>query len=379
MSDTNKKPAPEAAENSAKNEKPRKGLKVWLLFLVPALIVLGGAWYWLSSGGSASTENANYQMARIPIASQISGRVTQVYVSENEHVKKGAPLFELDKKPYELALAKAEAALASARLQVEQLRASYKAALADEKQAADNAAYQEKQLARQESLTASGASTQTALDAQRTTTQAAQDTLAAAQQKVAAAKVALDGDPEIQVDDHPTVKAAIAAVNDAKYNLSLTEISAPADGVIYQASSFKPGEMVGAGSSLFTLVDTSDVWVIANFKETDLTHMAAGQPATVEFDAFPDREYHATVEAVGAGTGAEFSILPAQNATGNWVKVTQRVPVRLRLADGSVLDGLRAGLSAKVTVDTAAQPHYKQLLNQADTATAQAAPASQGQ
>ncbi|OOY29790.1 hypothetical protein BMI90_06095 [Thioclava sp. L04-15] len=372
MSDTDHTPA-------AKQEKTRKGPKTWLLFLVPALIVVGGAWYWLNSGGSASTENANYQMARIPIASQISGRVTQVYVSENERVKKGATLFKIDKKPYELALAKADAALASARLQVEQLRASYKAALADEKQAADNAAYQEKQLARQESLTASGASTQTALDAQRTTTQAAQDTLAAAEQKVAAALVALDGDPEIAVDDHPTVKAAIAAVNDAKYNLSLTEVTAPADGVIYQASSFKPGEMVGAGSSLFTLVDTSDVWVIANFKETDLTHMASGQSASVEFDAFPDREYHATVEAVGAGTGAEFSILPAQNATGNWVKVTQRVPVRLRLAEGSNLEGLRAGLSAKVTVDTAAQPHYKQLLNRTETSTAQAATASQGQ
>lgn len=364
-------------ETAKKGKK--KGPKLWLLILVPALIVLGGAWYWLSSGGSESTANANYQMARIPIASQISGRVTKVFVSENQHVKKGAPLFELDKKPYELALAKAEAALSQARLQVEQLRASYKAALAEQKQAADNADYQEKQLARQESLTKSGASTQTALDAQRTKTTAAQDTLAAAQQKVAAAKVALDGDPQIAVDDHPSVKAAIAAVNDAKYNLSQTELFAPADGIIYQASSFKPGEVVAAGASPFTLVDTSDVWVIANFKETALTHMAAGQPATVTFDAFPDRHYKATVEAVGAGTGAEFSILPAQNATGNWVKVTQRVPVRLRLAKGSNLDGLRAGLSADVTVNTDAKPLYKQLLDQAKPTVATAAPAAQEQ
>ncbi|OOY29932.1 HlyD family secretion protein [Thioclava sp. F36-6] len=376
MSDQN--PTADSAANQPK-QKQKKGPKFWLLILVPALIVLGGAWYWLSAGGSQSTENANFQMARIPVASQISGRVTEVFVHDNEHVKKGTPLFELDKKPYELALAKAEAALSQARLQVEQLRASYKAALADEKQAADNAAYQEKQLNRQEKLIKSGTTTQQALDQQRTATQAAQNTLAAAKQKVASAKVALDGNPEIQVDEHPSVKSAIVAVNDAKYNLSQTEVDAPTDGIIYQASSFKPGEMVGAGASLFTLVDTSDVWVIANFKETALTHMQEGQSATVEFDAFPDREYHATVDAVGAGTGAEFSILPAQNATGNWVKVTQRVPVRLRLDEGANLQGLRAGLSASVTVDTASQPRYKRILDKANSSAAVAGTTDQGQ
>ncbi|WP_417806174.1 HlyD family secretion protein [Thioclava sp.] len=356
-------------------KKEKKGPKAWLLILVPALIVLGGAWYWLSSGGSETTANANYQMARIPVATQISGRVTKVFVSENEHVKKGDPLFVLDKKPYELALAKAEAGLSTAKLQVEQLRAAYKAAVADEKQAADNADYEKKQLVRQESLTASGTTSRTSLDAQRTKTQAAIDTLASAQQKVASAKVALDGDPNIAVEDHPSVKAAIAAVNDAKYNLLQTEIYAPTDGVIYQAASFKSGEMVSAGSSVFTLVDTSDVWVIANFKETELTHISAGQSAKVSFDAFPGRKYDATVEAVGAGTGAEFSILPAQNATGNWVKVTQRVPVRLRLANGSDLTGLRAGLSAEVRVDTNTKSNLDQLMGN----KAQAALANQGQ
>ncbi|KEP67919.1 membrane protein [Thioclava dalianensis] len=371
--DTKTSPDSEAPAKKAR----KKGPKFWLLILVPALIVIGGAWFWLSAGGSESTQNANFQMARIPIATQISGRVTKVFVTENEHVKKGAPLFEIDKKPYELALAKAEASLASAKLDIEQLRASYKAALAEEKQAADNAQYQANQLKRQESLTKSGAATQTSLDAQRTQTRAAEDTLAAAQQKVASAKVALNGDPEISVEEHPMVQAAIAAVNDAKYNLSQTELRAPSDGIIYQASSFKPGEMVSAGASLFTLVDTSDVWVIANFKETELTDMQAGQSATVVFDAFPSRTYHATLEAIGAGTGAEFSLLPAQNATGNWVKVTQRVPVRLRLSEGSNLEGLRTGLSADVTVDTNSKPLYQKILNQSSGAEAATAPASQ--
>ncbi len=344
----------EPENNSDAQAKPEKktGARLWLMILVPALIVVGGAWYWLSAGNKESTENASFQAARIPIATQISGRVTRVFVSENEHVTQGAPLFEIDRQPYELALAKVEAALASAKLQVEQLRAAYKAALAKKKQAQDNYDYEEKQLARQEKLTASGTATQTALDTQRITTRAAEDALSAARQNVASARVALDGNPDIALEDHPTIKAAVAAVNEAKYNLSLTEVTAPADGVIYKASSFKPGEMVRSGSRLFTLVDTSDVWVIANFKETDLTHMAAGQRARITFDTFPGRDYDATVESLGAGTGAEFSILPAQNATGNWVKVTQRVPVRLRLDEGSNIDGLRAGLSAKVTVYT---------------------------
>jgi membrane fusion protein (multidrug efflux system) len=140
-------------------------------------------------------------------------------------------------------------------------------------------------------------------------------------------------------------------------------VKAPADGVVYKADSFKPGQFVAAGSPLFTLVETGDTWIEANFKETQIGQMAPGQRATVEFDTFPGRDYTATIEAVGAGTGAEFSILPAQNATGNWVKVTQRVPVRLRLEPGADLAGLRAGLSAAVTVDTHADTRLDTLIS----------------
>jgi membrane fusion protein (multidrug efflux system) len=150
------------------------------------------------------------------------------------------------------------------------------------------------------------------------------------------------------------VLAALAMRDKAAWQLGLTTVRAPSDGVISQASSFKPGQMVSAGTSLFTLVETEDSWIEANFKETQLTHMKVDQTAQVRIDAFPDTPLHATVESIGAGTGAEFSLLPAQNATGNWVKVTQRIPVRLKLENDAMADRLRTGMSANVEVDTGA-------------------------
>ena len=180
---------------------------------------------------------------------------------------------------------------------------------------------------------------------------------------MAAALAALGGDAAIITDDHPKVRAAQVARDRAAYDLALTTVKAPATGVVYKAASFKPGQFVAAGSPLFTLVETADIWIEANFKETQIGGMAPGQGATVEFDTFPGRDYEVTIEAIGAGTGSEFSILPAQNATGNWVKVTQRVPVRLNFAPGADLAGLRSGLSAVVTVDTHADTRLDTLIS----------------
>ncbi|MCX8509660.1 MAG: HlyD family secretion protein, partial [Rhodobacteraceae bacterium] len=163
------------------------------------------------------------------------------------------------------------------------------------------------------------------------------------------------GRTEIAVDSHPSVQAALVARNQAAYALSRTKVVAPKDGIVYQAASFRAGQVVGVGQPLFSFVVSNDVWVEANFKETQLGHIRVGQPAEVTLDSNPARPLSAVVDAIGAGTGAEFSLLPAQNATGNWVKVTQRVPVRLRLtAPFAAGDGvaLASGLSAEVSVDT---------------------------
>jgi len=345
-------------------EPQRKKPKKWLMAALPVLLIAGGAFAWLDAGRYESTENASAQQARISVASDISGRVTQVYVADSATVQAGDPLFQVDPQPYTLALAKADAALAQTRLTVEQLRAAYRVAAAQEKVAQDSVDYLASELTRQETITQRGAGTESALDAARHSANAARETLAAAKQGVEAALAALGGDPTIATDDHPTVRAAQVARDTAAYDLSLTTVKAPANGIVYKADSFKPGQFVNAGGSLFTLVETGDTWVQANFKETQITNIAPGQTATVEFDTFPGRAYTAVVEAVGAGTGSEFSILPAQNATGNWVKVTQRVPVRLRLAGGSEFEGLRSGLSASVTVDTRAETHLGMLLSQ---------------
>ncbi|MFD2175634.1 HlyD family secretion protein [Rhodobacter lacus] len=360
---------------SADIQSSKRKPKTLLMVALPLVLVVAGLWVWLSSGRYESTDNAAVQQARISVASDISGRVTEVFVADNAVVKAGDPLFRVDPEPYRLALAQAQAALAQARLQVEQLRANWAAAVAQEKVAQDDASYRATELKRQEAITGRGAGTESALDEARHNANAAQQTLAAAAQNVAAALAALGGDPGVKTDDHPMVQAALVARDTAAYNLGLTTVKAPADGVIYRADSFKTGQFVSAGAALYSLVETGDTWIEANFKETQIGHMVAGQKATVEFDTYPGKEYDAVVSAVGAGTGAEFSMLPAQNATGNWVKVTQRVPVMLRLAPGTEVSGLRTGLSAYVTIDTKASTHFDALLSTVEASTAQAATA----
>jgi membrane fusion protein (multidrug efflux system) len=338
-----------------------------LLIAVPALIVLGGGYVWLSGGRYESTENAALHQARVAVASDLSGRVVVSNVADNATVHAGDVLFQVDPEKYQLALAQAEAALGQARLQVEQLKAAHAVAIAQERVATDEAEFRATEFARAQSLAGRGVATDSSLDAARSASRKADEAAASAHESVLAARAALGGDPAIETDKHPAVLAAMAARDKAAYDLSLTTVKAPADGVLYQAASFKPGQFVTAGVPVFALVETGDVWVDANFKETQLTAIKPGQSAEVEFDQRPGVTIEARVEAIGAGTGAEFSVLPAQNATGNWVKVTQRVPVRLRLVDPSQAAGLGSGVSASVTVDTGRQTALASILARAES------------
>ncbi|EEW25641.1 HlyD family secretion protein [Rhodobacter ferrooxidans] len=330
--------------------KPRQR-RALMLALPVALLLAAGGW-WLLGGASETTENANLHQARIAITSDLAGRVVAVNITDNQTVKAGDVLFQVDPEPYRLALARADAALAAARLSGEQLKLAYAQAQMQARVASDEASYQASELARQQSLSDRGAAATAALDTARHTAQKAEELRLLAEQGVAAALVALNGDPDAAVDSLPQVMAAQAARDAASYDLALTTVKAPADGIISQAASFKVGQRVAVGASLFALVETSDAWVEANFKETQLGDIKVGQAAEVEFDLHPGVRLAATVQAIGAGTGSEFSVLPAQNATGNWVKVTQRVPVRLQLDDDAASLGLASGLSASVTVTT---------------------------
>lgn len=341
--------ATEASPAPAKSKR-RIG-RTMLMLALPVSLALGGSVFWLTSGRYETTENAALHQARITIASDLSGRVVRLAVRDNQSVKAGDLLFQVDPEPWQLALSDAQVAVDSARLTVEQLKVAYEQAQAQAGVAAENAAYAQDELKRQTELTAKGVASTTALEDAQHAANLAAEQAEVAKKAVANALAAL-GDPTQPVDNHPKVRAALVALDKANYSLSLTEVHAPENGIVYQAASFREGQMVTAGSPLFALVANRDAWVEANFKETQLTGIAVGQPAEIVFDVRPDQRFAGTVEAIGAGTGAEFSLLPAQNATGNWVKVTQRVPVRIKLDDPGAAAELSSGMSATVDVDT---------------------------
>ena len=346
------RPAPPAATPPAPAPKRRRGGRFLLMVAVPLALVAGGGWYWVTGGRIQETENANLRQARVTISSEAAGRIIELGVADNMSVKKGDVLFVIDPAPYSIALAQADAALGTARLNVEQLRAAWSKAEAQERVAAGEVDYLRSELERQTSLTDKGVGTKSALESARRDLAKAEEEHVVAAEAVTGALAALGGDPKIVTDSHPMVLSALAARDKADYQLNQATVRAPADGIVSQAASFKEGQFVTAGTALFSLVETGDAWVEANFKETQLTNMRLGQEAEVVLDTYPGHPLKATIESIGAGTGAEFSLIPAQNATGNWVKVTQRIPVRLKVSEADADLLLRTGMSASVSVDT---------------------------
>ncbi len=344
-------PGPGAPGPQPAPKRKRRVPRLALMLAVPILLAAGGAYLWLSGGRYEDTDDAYLHQPKVSIAAEASGRVVEVDFHDNGRVSKGDVLFVVDPQPYKIALAQADAALASARIQVQQLRAAYRQAVTQENSAANEVAYQQNEVNRQKALSGKGVATKSALDSAERDLEKAQDSEAAAKDAVTSALAALGGDADISVDQHPMVLAAQATRDKAALALQQTTVSAPADGVIAQADSFRVGQFVSPGSPLFSLVEAGDQWVEANFKETQLTHLKLGQEASVTFDTYPDQPLKGVVESFGAGTGSEFSLLPAQNATGNWVKVTQRIPVRIKLDSAGNLP-LRTGMSAEVSVDT---------------------------
>ena len=348
---------------AAPQPKPRRNVRRYLVMAaVPVLLALIGGYLWLSGGRYVSTDNAYVQQDRVTITAQISGAISEVDVSTNQSVKKGDVLFRIDQEPYQIALAQADAALASARLQIGEDRATYHQALAALKAAQDNSDFRAKGLQRQKDLLAKGVSTQVDFDQAQNDAHAAEQSLLQAEQNVAAALSALGGNPDIDTDKHPLVLAALAKRDQAALDLKNTTVLAPADGIVSQADRLQVGQYVtnpvSNPTALLSLVETGTTWVEANFKETELTNLHPGQPATVSIDAYPGHTFNGEVASVGAGTGSEFSLLPAQNATGNWVKVVQRVPVRIRFDNPDASVPLRVGLSAYVSVDIKSTPTH---------------------
>jgi membrane fusion protein (multidrug efflux system) len=296
-----------------------------------------------------STDNAQIGAPVVNIAPEVGGRVLAVYVSENQRVKKGDLLYRVDPEPYRIALLQAEAAVGQAKLQIAQMQGNYSSRAADIGSSASDVALAEENFRRQQELLAKGFTTRANYDAARAALASAQAKRAVAAADAEAARAMLGASAQ---GGHPQVEAAIAAREQAALNLRRTEVRAPIDGIVAQTDKLQPGSQAVQMLSNVSVVGTDGYWIDANFKETQLEKIRIGQPAEVKIDALSGRSYKAHVTGIGAGTGAEFSLLPAQNATGNWVKVTQRVPVRLAL-DETPDRPLVSGWSAHVTVRVA--------------------------
>jgi membrane fusion protein, multidrug efflux system len=306
----------------------------WPLMSLAAIAVLGGgAYFYATSGRYQSTDDAYAQAATVSISANVGGRVSGIEVRDNEIVQRGATLFELDGAPFRIAVSDAAAHLADTRLQIESLKSTSRQRQVELRAAQDTQGYAQQQYDRQTRLLASGIASQTQFDQAAHALDAARQQVANVQQQIGVALANLRGDANIAPERHPLVAQAQAALDRAQLNLSYTVINVPTGGVVAKVEQLQVGDTIAASAPVFALVSTRDVWIEANFKEVQLAQMLTGQTATVETDRYPGRRFSAKVTSVSPSTGSQFSLLPLENATGNWVKVVQRVPVRLQLTD----------------------------------------------
>jgi len=344
--------APAAVEAVVPPKKKGKLRRNILMFGLPLVLAVGGGYFYLNGGRYVDTDNAYIQQVKVSLSADVAGRVTEVDVVENQAVAAGDVLFKIDPEPYRIAMDQADAALASARVNVEQLRVSYGTAQAKLTSAQQTLQLRQNEFDRQTSLVAQGTAAKASLDDVSLSLQAANSAVALAQQDLASSVAALAGDPNIAVDDHPAVRTAIAARDVAVRNLAKTTVVAPATGVVSQVANLNVGQFVTIGTTIASIIKSQETWIEANFKETQLDGLKNGLPVEVTVDAYPGLKLEGTLDSIGAATGSQFALIPAQNATGNWVKVTQRITVRVRLNDNSDASLLRAGMSAVVAVDT---------------------------
>jgi membrane fusion protein (multidrug efflux system) len=336
------------------SRRPQALPRLLLLGVVPLLAIAGAGYWWLSGGRYVVTENAYVKAHIVQIASEVAGTVRRVPALDHAAVSAGDVLLTLETRPFRLALDSAEAELDTARAHVESLRGTWREVVSELADAEARADYAQRQWQRQKELAAKGFLSASKRDESQNEAHSAADRVASVRAKLRRVLTALNGDPELPADDHPLVREKSAARERAALDLARTTVRAPVDGVVVNLR-LQRGEQVKAATPLFALVALSRPWVEANFKETELTHVRVGQKARIVLDTYPDAAWEAVVDSVSPATGAEFSILPPQNASGNWVKVVQRLPVKLRLLPHLGEPPLRAGMTATVSIDTGRQ------------------------
>ena len=344
-----------AEANAAKSDPETSWLRRILLWVVPIVVVAIAVYVYGSAGRFVSTDNAYLQQDRVDVVPQVSGNVSEVYVGENTHVEAGQPVFRLDDAQLNIAVAGAEAKLSSARAEILAEQAAYHEKIGELAVAKKTGELATRDFQRQKELAARQLISASALDAADRTYQISTGAIGVLDLQLTQTAARLGGNPNLPVDDYGTVRTALADVARTRLDLSRALIKAPQSGIASHLP--KVGSRVDIGKPAFAIVTDGNLWVEANFKETDLEWVRPGQPVTVDIDTYSQHRWKGHVQSIAQATGAEFSLLPAQNASGNWVKVVQRIPVRIVLDRSNDDPPLRDGMSAVVEIDTG--PHTR--------------------
>jgi len=324
-----------------------------VLLLAGPLVVLAAALFsYLAGGRYVTTDNAYVQVGKANVSTDVAGNVAEIAVRNNQRVKAGDLLFRLDDEPYRIALAGAEAQLGVAREAIESMKASYRQKLEEARQAQTDLDFFQREYQRQNDLFERKITAQAQLDAARRNADNARQRIVSLRQEAAVVLANLGGKADAPVEQYSSYRQARAAVDRAARDLRRTRVHASVDGTVTQVDALQIGKYMSATQDAMALVIDGSIWVQANPKETDLAHVRPGNPAIVKVDSYPDIRWRAVVESVSPATGGEFALLPAQNASGNWVKVVQRVPVRLALELPPGGPELRSGMSAEIEIDT---------------------------
>lgn len=320
------------------------------MWSLPFFILAVTLFVWLSSGRYVTTDNAYVKGDRAQIATELSGLIVEVPVQENQRVSRGELLFRLDDRSYRNALTRIEAEIETTRADIRGLRAQWRTKREEIKAALSQQTFAQAEFARQSDLNDKKFASNQKLEEARLALDVARQRISAAEEDLTRIEAALAGDPKIRADDHPRVRQMMAAREDALLHLRRTMIDSPLDGIV--AKRPVPGSYATAGVPIMVVVADTDLWIEANFKETELTRVRSGQKAIIHVDTYPDAECTGSVSSISQATGAEFAVLPPQNASGNWVKVVQRIPVRISVTCREGDPPLRVGMSTTVEIDT---------------------------
>ncbi len=332
-------------------ERRRLILRFFLLVAVPAAVAAVAAYVYTATGRYVTTDNAYVKSRKVAVSPDISGRVVAVAVEDNQVVRAGQLLFEIDPSPYHIALAESAAEIADVRQRIGALRADYRQAQAELKEAEARLRYFDQQVKRYRKLSKKGITTAAKYEEAERERASGTERVAAIRERINKVLVSLGGRIDSRMEDHPWFLMAKAAQERAALRLGYTQITTAIGGVVSNLR-LEEGEFVEKGDPVFVIVETARPWVEVNLKETQLTHVVVGQEASFVIDAYPDFTWQAIVASISPATGAEFSVLPPQNASGNWVKVVQRVPVRLKILPNQAAPPLRTGMTASVSIDT---------------------------